>query len=123
MKSPIIAPSILSADFANLGRDIKMINDSQAIKYKQAEYLLDRIGGVFEGVVSGVTEWGLYVEIIENKCEGMIRLQSLEGRWSIDTDKYLATSDLGEQIRLGDKIQVVVKSVDLERKQVDFIKL
>jgi len=94
-----------------------------SIKYKQAEYLLDRIGDVFEGVVSGVTEWGLYVEIIENKCEGLIRLQSLEGRWSVDTDRYLATSDLGEQIRLGDKIQVVVKSIDLERKQIDFTKL
>lgn len=94
-----------------------------SIKYKQAEYLLDKIDQVFEGVVSGVTEWGLYVEIIENKCEGLIRLQSLNGSWSIDTDRYLATSSLGEQIRLGDKIQVVVKSIDLERKQIDFTKL
>lgn len=94
-----------------------------SIKYKQAEYLMDRIGNVFDGVVTGVTEWGIYVEIIENKCEGMIRLQSLPGRWLVDTDKYLAYNDSGEQIRLGDEFKITVKSIDLERKQIDFNKL
>lgn len=90
-----------------------------SIKYKQAEYLLDKIGSVFEGIVSGVTDWGIYVEIIQNKCEGMVRLQSLKG-WSVDTDRYVAYDDFGNQIRLGDRVQVSVKSIDLERKQIDF---
>lgn len=91
-----------------------------SIKYKQAEYLLDKIGKVFDGIVSGVTEWGMYVELIESKCEGMVRYQSLEGKWSADTTNYTITSEHGDKIRLGDALKVVVKSVDLERKQIDF---
>ena len=92
-----------------------------SIKYKQAEYLLDKIGSEFEGIVSGVTDWGLYVELIDNKCEGMIRYQSLEGNWSVDTSAYTIQDDSGKTIRLGDKMMVVVKSVDLEKKQIDFL--
>lgn len=91
-----------------------------SIKYKQAEYLLDKIGKVFDGIVSGVTDWGMYVELIESKCEGMVRYQSLEGTWSIDTNNYTITNEYGDKIRLGDPLKVVVKSVDLERKQIDF---
>ena len=91
-----------------------------SIKYKQAEYLLDKIGKVFDGIVSGVTDWGMYVELIESKCEGMVRYQSLEGKWSADTANYTITNEHGDKIRLGDPLKVVVKSVDLERKQIDF---
>jgi ribonuclease R len=62
----------------------------------------------------------MYVELIESKCEGMVRYQSLEGKWSADTANYTITSENGEKIRLGDSLKVVVKSVDLERKQIDF---
>jgi len=93
-----------------------------SIKYKQAEYLQDRIGQVFEGIVTGVMDRGIYAEISENKCEGLIRLETLNGKWSADADKYLAYSDLGEQIRLGDPIKVIVKSVDLEKKQINFLR-
>jgi ribonuclease R len=91
-----------------------------SIKYKQAEYLLDKIGKVFDGIVSGVSDWGMYVELTESKCEGMIRYQTLEGKWSVDTSNYTITNEMGEKIRLGDPIKVVVKSVDLEKKQIDF---
>jgi len=91
-----------------------------SIKYKQAEYLLDKIGKVFDGIVSGVTDWGMYVELVESKCEGMVKYQSLEGKWSADTTSYTITSENGDKIRLGDPLKVVVKSVDLERKQIDF---
>ncbi len=91
-----------------------------SIKYKQAEYLIDKIGKVFDGIVSGVTDWGMYVELIESKCEGMVRYQTLEGKWSIDTNNYTITNAYGDKIRLGDPLKVVVKSVDLERKQIDF---
>jgi ribonuclease R len=92
-----------------------------SIKYKQAEYLLDKIGNIFEGIVSGVADWGFYVELIDSKCEGMIRYQSLEGNWSVDTSSYTIQDDSGNIIRLGDRLMVVVKSVDLEKKQIDFL--
>jgi ribonuclease R len=91
-----------------------------SIKYKQAEYLLDKIGKVFDGIVSGVSDWGMYVELTDSKCEGMIRYQTLEGKWSVDTNNYTITNEFGDKIRLGDPIKVVVKSVDLEKKQIDF---
>ena len=97
---------------------VKAQRDS--IKYKQAEYLQDKIGKVFDGIVSGITDWGMYVELIESKCEGMIRYQSLEGKWSIDVNNYTITDQYGEKIRLGDPIKVIVSSVDLEKKQIDF---
>jgi len=95
--------------------------ERDSIKYKQAEYLLDQIGVSFEGIVSSVTEWGLYVEITENKCEGMVRYATLSGIWNVDTAKYLISNDSGDVIRLGDVVTVVVKSVDLEKKQIDFV--
>jgi exoribonuclease R len=93
-----------------------------SIKYKQAEYLQDRIGQVFDGIVTGVMDRGIYVEITENKCEGLIRLETLNGKWTADVDKYLAYNEFGEQIRLGDPIKAVVKSVDLEKKQINFMR-
>lgn len=93
-----------------------------SIKYKQAEYLGDRIGQVFDGIVSGVLDRGIYVELNESKCEGLIKLGTLEGKWIAYPDNYFTTSDLGDKIRLGDPIKVVVKSVDLEKKQIDFLR-
>jgi ribonuclease R len=94
-----------------------------SIKYKQAEYLQDKIGQVFDGIVSGVTDWGFYVELTESKCEGMIRYQTLEGKWSVDTNNYTIQNEFGEKIRLGDPIKVIVQGVDLDKKQIDFKKL
>lgn len=93
-----------------------------SIKYKQAEYLQDKIGQVFDGIVTGVLERGLYVEITENKCEGMIKMDSLNGKWNLDVDNFVIISQLGEQIRLGDPIKVVVNSIDLFKKQINFTK-
>lgn len=91
-----------------------------SIKYKQAEYLQDRIGQVYDGIVSGVMERGIYVEVMENKCEGLIRLDTLPGRWNVDSENYVAISTTGERIRLGDSIKIVVRSVDLEKKQINY---
>ncbi len=91
-----------------------------SIKYKQAEYLQDRIGQVYDGIVSGVMERGIYVEVMENKCEGLIRLDALPGRWNVDSENYVAISTTGERIRLGDSIKIVVRSVDLEKKQINY---
>jgi ribonuclease R len=88
-----------------------------SIKYKQIEYLEDKIGQVFDGIVSGVTDWGMYVELIESKCEGMVRYN---GNHSVDTENYTVNLKSGGSIRLGDEVKVTVKSVDLDRKQIDF---
>lgn len=91
-----------------------------SIKYKQAEYLKDKIGQVFDGIVSSITDWGMYVELLESKCDGMIRYKNIDGDWSVDTSKHTITDMYGEKIRLGDQVKVVVSSVDLDRKQIDF---
>ena len=93
-----------------------------SIKYKQAEYLQDKIGQVFDGIVTGVMDRGIYVEISENKCEGMIRMDTLNGKWNADLDNYLIVSQLGEKIQLGDPIKVIVNSIDLFKKQINFTK-
>ncbi len=90
-----------------------------SIKYKQAEYLLDKVGLTFSGIVSGVTDFGLYVELIDNKCEGMVRYQSI-GDCEVDVNNY--TVKIGNnQIRLGDIIDVEVSNIDLEKKQINFL--
>ena len=90
-----------------------------SIKYKQAEYLQDKIGKVFDGIISGVTDWGMYVELIESKCEGMIRYNTI-GKVKVDLDHYTISDEMGNKIRLGDPIKVIVSGVDLEKKQIDF---
>jgi len=88
-----------------------------SIKYKQIEYLEDKIGQVFDGIVSGVTEWGMYVELIESKCEGMVRYNN---NYTVDADNYIVFPKMGGSIRLGDEVKVTVKAIDLDRKQIDF---
>lgn len=91
--------------------------ERDSIKYKQIEYLEDKIGHIFEGVVSGITDWGIYVEIIENKCEGMIRYKN---NYKVDAENYVVYPKSGGAIRLGDTVNIVVKAIDLEKKQIDF---
>jgi ribonuclease R len=90
-----------------------------SIKYKQAEYLQDKLGQVYDGIVSGVTDWGIYVELIESKCEGMIRYNTI-GKVKVDLEHYTITDEMGNKIRLGDPLKVIVSSVDLENKKIDF---
>src|SRR5690606_28482345 len=92
------------------------------IKYKQAEFLLDRIGHEFDGIVSGLTNWGIYVELIENKCEGMIGLREIPGDvFRFDQEKYTVIGQrTGRRISLGDELRVRVKAVDMDRRTVDF---
>lgn len=93
-----------------------------SIKYKQAEYLLDKIGEEFYGLVSGVSKWGIYVELAGNKCEGMVRLQDLDDDfYYLDEDNYQVIGQRhGQQYKLGDKVRVRVKKIDLSKKQMDF---
>ncbi len=90
-------------------------------KYMQAKYLQDHIGEEFEGLVSGVTEWGIFVEIKENKCEGMIRLQNLpDDFYDYDEDSMsVIGSTTGNSYTLGDAVMVKVVNVSLEKRQID----
>ena len=88
-----------------------------SIKYKQIEFLEDKIGQVFDGIVSGVTDWGMYIELIESKCEGMVRYN---GNHKVDAENYTVNLKSGGSVRLGDEVKVIVKAVDLDRKQIDF---
>ncbi len=93
-----------------------------SVKYKQAEYLRDQVGNIFSGVISGVTEWGMYVEIIENKCEGMIRLRDIsDDFYTLDEKNYAIIGQRKKKVyQLGDEVQIRVKNVDLTKKQIDF---
>ena len=93
-----------------------------SIKYKQAEYMLDKIGKEFPGVISGVSKWGIYVEIDAFKCEGMVALRTLvDDSYVLDQENYrVIGSRRGRVYRLGDKVRIIVKRVELARKQMDF---
>jgi ribonuclease R len=93
-----------------------------SIKYKQVEFLQDKIGEVYDGIISGVTEWGVYVEIIENKCEGMIRLRDIEDDfYEFDETNYCVIgSRTKRKYQLGDTVKIQVVRADLVKKQLDF---
>ncbi len=93
-----------------------------SIKYKQVEFMSDKTGRRYEGVISGVTEWGIYVEIIENQCEGMINIRELEDDYyEYDEDNYcLKGRSTGKVYTLGDKVTIEVVKADLQKKQLDY---
>ncbi len=96
--------------------------ERSSIKYKQVEFMSEHIGRVFDGVVSGVTDWGLYVEIEENKCEGMIPMRDLDDDfYEFDERNYcLIGRRTHHRISLGDKMKIRVASANLEKKQLNF---
>ncbi|MDO4755294.1 MAG: ribonuclease R [Parabacteroides sp.] len=93
-----------------------------SIKYKQVEFLKDKVGQVFDGVVSGVTDWGLYVELNENKCEGLVPIRDLKDDfYEFDEKNYCLIGRRTKQIyRLGDAITIKIAQANLERKLLDF---
>ncbi len=96
--------------------------ERESIKYKQAEFMLDQIGKRFSGLISGVSKWGLYVQIEENKCEGMVRLRDMKDDfYYLDEDNYQVVGQRhGDKFKLGDRVYIVVKKIDLSKKQMDF---
>lgn len=94
-----------------------------SIKYKQVEYMADHMGEVYEGVISGVTEWGLFVEISDNKCEGLVPVRDLaDDYYDFDENNYcLVGRRRGVRYRLGDPIRVKVARAALDKKQLDFV--
>lgn len=94
-----------------------------SIKYKQVEFMSDKLGMIFDGVISGVTEWGLYVELNENKCEGLVPIRDLgDDYYEFDEKNYcLIGRRRKQEYRLGDAITIKVAQANLERKQLDFM--
>lgn len=92
-----------------------------SIKYKQVEFMSDKIGQTFNGVVSGIQEWGIYVELNENKCEGMIPIRDLDDDfYSFDEKNYCLTGrKYRRTYRLGDEVVVRIKKTNLDKKQMD----
>lgn len=93
-----------------------------SVKYKQAEFLENNVGEEFEGIISGLTEWGMYVEIIENKCEGMVRLRDMnDDFYVLDEKNYCIIGQRRKKkFQLGDEVTIRVKKVDLGKRQIDF---
>ena len=93
-----------------------------SIKYKQAEYMSERVGKEFSGIVSGITKWGMYVEEKETKCEGLIMLRNMKDDfYNFDEKKFeLIGQKHKKKYKIGDNVKIKVKSVDLERKNIDY---
>jgi len=96
--------------------------ERDSIKYMQVKYMLDHKDEEFLGVISGVTEWGIYVEIVSNKCEGMCRIREIkDDYYTFDDKQYALVGEVsGNILQLGDEVYVKVKNADLVKKQLDF---
>ena len=96
--------------------------ERESVKYKQVEYLEDKVGKVFPGQISGVSKWGIFVALTESRSEGLIRFNELKGDYYyLDEDNYrIIGKQYGQVYRLGDEVNVLVKRVDLIRRQLDF---
>ncbi|MCK9450753.1 MAG: ribonuclease R [Bacteroidales bacterium] len=96
--------------------------ERESVKYKQAEYLADKIGKSFDGLISGVSKYGIFVELITSKCEGMVRYTDMPGDYYyLDEENFrVIGQEHGKIFRLGDAVKIKVKKVDLLKKQMDF---
>ena len=96
--------------------------ERDSVKYMQVKYMEDKKDIEFLGVISGVTEWGIYVEIIENKCEGMVRIREIkEDYYVFDEKQYAYVGEMYKgMLQLGDEVYVKVKNADLVKKQLDY---
>ncbi len=94
-----------------------------SIKYKQVEYMSSRVGDIFNGVITGVTEWGLYIEEEETKCEGMVRMRDLKKDYYIFEKKQMSLigKKTHKKYTLGDKIKFKVSKADMNKKTIDYI--
>lgn len=94
-----------------------------SIKYKQVEFMQDKVGEEFDGVITGVTEWGIFVEIMENKCEGMVAMRDLtDDFYEFDEENFrIIGRNTRKEYRLGDETRILLARADLSRKQLDFV--
>ena len=100
-----------------------VLAERASVKYKQAEFMQDQLGSVYDAVITGVTERGLYAEIIETKIEGMIAMRDLDDDFYIfDEDKFCITGERNKKkFQLGDPIKIQVVKVNMQTRNIDFI--
>jgi ribonuclease R len=93
-----------------------------SIKYKQVEFMQDKLGLVFDGVVSGLTDWGIYVEIVENKCEGMVSIKSIaDDFYEFNEEEYMIVGRHSvKKFEIGDEVKIEVLTANLSRRQLDY---
>ncbi|HOT15407.1 MAG TPA: ribonuclease R [Bacteroidales bacterium] len=94
-----------------------------SVKYKQVEFMSDKIGNVYEGTISGITEWGIYVEIKDNLCEGMVPIREIsDDYYFYDEENYcLVGKNSNRRFQLGDNVKIKVWRTNLVKKQMDFL--
>ncbi|WP_289692632.1 RNB domain-containing ribonuclease, partial [uncultured Duncaniella sp.] len=99
--------------------------ERSSIKYKQVEYMQEHIGETYSGIISGVTEWGLYIELNDNLCEGLVPMRDLaDDYYDFDEKNHcLVGRRYNHRYRLGDNVDIKVARADLEKKQLDFVLL
>ncbi len=97
--------------------------ERESIKYKQVEFMSDKIGEEFDGLISGVSKWGIFVEIKENRCEGMIRLRDMEDDYySLDEDNFRVIGyNSKQEYKLGSPVRIRIKRADFMKKELDFV--
>ena len=97
--------------------------ERDSIKYMQVKFLKNKVGKVYDGIISGVTEWGLYVEITANKCEGLVKISSIKNDHYIYNEKTYSITGYRtkKSYQLGQKVRIKIQRADLEKKQMDFI--
>ena len=96
--------------------------ERNSIKFMQVKYLKNKLGEKFSGVITGVTDWGLYVELEKNKCEGLVKINSIKNDYfSFDKKTHsLIGNSTNIKYQLGQKVNIKIMKADLEKKQLDF---
>ena len=97
--------------------------ERSSIKYMQAKYMSSKIGEIFEGIISGVTDFGIFVEVSETACEGLIRMRNIPGDFYTfkEKDYCIQGHNTKKKYYLGDKLKVKIRNVNLERKEIDLV--
>lgn len=94
--------------------------ERESNKLMQCKYLSDKIGKIYKGIVSSITDYGMFIDIPENGCNGFIKLSNIEGdRYTADVQNYCIKGSFGQSIRLGDEVNVVVSAVDVASKFIN----
>ena len=98
--------------------------ERDSIKFFQVLFLKDRVGEEFEGIVSGMNEWGMFVELVDNMCEGMVRMRDIDdGDYYVLDEKnhLLKWHNFGKTFQLGDRVMIKINKADLAKRRLDFV--
>lgn len=108
--------------YASQREKLALEAERASIRYKQVQYLQNRVGEEFEGIISGVTQWGIFVELTNSLCEGMVRMRDMPDQYTLDERNHcLINRKTKEKLTLGDKVRVEIKKADVIKKQLDFL--